>query len=621
MAKDTDRVVQYLKKNYPDDYAFCPEAHQHQKFFIDIEELQIFLPDIKIFKVIQPPGHYLITAPGSLFQGLNLGWSLAQSANFGTADWRRSWTKAKICHCIPRMWNTKIVMMEQRRNKFGEVEDERRENVETILNQRIQQFRGVLNMNLNSYHFAKCRANSFVVISPVGVHEKIERILANLAENSGSGKYVLTPSLEPAETNGTYSWRTYRSEFKTNSQELEAKRLQKKLKNNEGRVFLTQENSVRGDDFEEINFISYSSNEETSSYDGEMNRMILPEENTSPVNEMAIQELKDKLHPKRAGKKKARQQNLGEQDLQINTVMLCLNRLICNNPEYAFVLRDCLILPKYSKCEKEGPAKDNVNDVLRPELLKNVNSFEIAEICHRLRGTNLNMLVKVIGRYYNQRQQITLPSPQDTDIKNLVSIWCTPSSERIGFDFVLVDGSGVIRLSQRLEGDKKERAEYWEKYVKPFFPEGKEIVLICQDFENLRSIFGVENDTRLNSIFIRETGPMKNQVLTLLGHKEEFKTLDLSSKIFDPLNFLTRKKIGCTLNDLARFQRYYCYHPNIFSRDDLAYFQGFSPAIPQERHFLLCFEEQLETNFWALCLIDPQGQCVLSRTSEGKKSC
>lgn len=52
-----------------------------------------------MFKIIQYPGEYVITLPGTYHQGFNAGFNLAESVNFGSERWREFLPKFKTCDC------------------------------------------------------------------------------------------------------------------------------------------------------------------------------------------------------------------------------------------------------------------------------------------------------------------------------------------------------------------------------------------------------------------------------------------------------------------------------------------------------------------------------------------
>ena len=49
-AKDNDRIIQYLKKAYQEEYAYCEQAFRHKNFFLNLQKLQEYFPDLKIFQ-------------------------------------------------------------------------------------------------------------------------------------------------------------------------------------------------------------------------------------------------------------------------------------------------------------------------------------------------------------------------------------------------------------------------------------------------------------------------------------------------------------------------------------------------------------------------------------------
>jgi len=89
--------IQYLRRQFPDKYDRCGEAHRHKNFLIDPQELKRLFPDLKIFKAVQEPGCYIVAGPGVFHEGFNEGFNLAVPVNFGTSRWKASWQKKKVC--------------------------------------------------------------------------------------------------------------------------------------------------------------------------------------------------------------------------------------------------------------------------------------------------------------------------------------------------------------------------------------------------------------------------------------------------------------------------------------------------------------------------------------------
>lgn len=626
LPPDNNRIIQYLKKKYDTEYAKCPEAHQHKTFFLDLLELKRFFPQLKIFKVVQPVGHYLITGPEVFYQGFNLGFNLTQVSNFGTAAWKRSWRQAKDCLCLPSIWNTKNMLMNHRKERFGAFEDalQCRKKVEAILTKEMLPFRRILNLDLNSFHFAKLRANSFAVITSTKDFGMVESYLANLAERSEDNKFILVPTPDSPQSNGTYTWRLYRPELKLspqNSYKQAMEKLQKKFKNNQGKVYLfsKEEKPYKGEN--ELETPS-SLEEETQKrfHENEVEKLSYKRKSKKSIQNKNLKNGTKKPKSNRKNGESQKNQKMPaeesdndtdefakafqndddsddyyDEENNANPKMINLNRLVSNNKRYALVLPHCLIMPRYASAEKGQIAKQNKNDVLRPELFKNINSLELAEICHQLRGTNLRVLSKVTNHFHPKRP-IRIPSPPEENC-SIISVFFGPYSDQKEVDFVLVDGNGIVQFQTSIGTCPKERFGYWDKIVRSFVY-NKNSLLVCPDFREFQKLFCINEDT-LEPINKRQTTKVRGDLMNLLGYKEELSRVDFTK---------------CTLADFARFQRYYCMKPQLYSLGDLSYFQEFSRT-PKERDFLLCYAEQEGSEYWVLCLIDQFGHCVLMRNS------
>lgn len=49
--------------------------------------LKKYIPDLKIHKMVQNPGEFIVTAGGAYHSGFNWGFNIAEAVNFATMKW------------------------------------------------------------------------------------------------------------------------------------------------------------------------------------------------------------------------------------------------------------------------------------------------------------------------------------------------------------------------------------------------------------------------------------------------------------------------------------------------------------------------------------------------------
>ncbi|RZK47891.1 MAG: hypothetical protein EOO99_12015 [Pedobacter sp.] len=176
LEKDNDRIIQYMEKIFIEEFEKCKEAYRHKDFFIDPSHLKMIFPDLKIFRIIQQPGDYVITGPGVYHQGFNQGFNLAYAVNIGISIWLPLLQKVKPCLCLGQGWRLKI---EETKKIFT--------NAEEI----------IPSFDVTSQHFAKFRAPFFLLITYHSDILNIQRLIKFYAANTALGRPYLAVLDEP----------------------------------------------------------------------------------------------------------------------------------------------------------------------------------------------------------------------------------------------------------------------------------------------------------------------------------------------------------------------------------------------------------------------------------------
>ena len=87
------------KKYFPESFAKCDEHMRHKTTMINPYVLRKLYPEIRLNKVIQREGEFVITFPGSYHSGFNFGFNIAEAVNFGVDKWINMFTKCGVCQC------------------------------------------------------------------------------------------------------------------------------------------------------------------------------------------------------------------------------------------------------------------------------------------------------------------------------------------------------------------------------------------------------------------------------------------------------------------------------------------------------------------------------------------
>jgi jumonji domain-containing protein 2 len=77
----------------------CPEFLRHKELLISPTLLE--QNGIPFTRMMQKPGEFVVTYPGSYHSGFNCGYNCAESCNFATEAWVEIGEDAGVCECVP----------------------------------------------------------------------------------------------------------------------------------------------------------------------------------------------------------------------------------------------------------------------------------------------------------------------------------------------------------------------------------------------------------------------------------------------------------------------------------------------------------------------------------------
>jgi jumonji domain-containing protein 2 len=97
---ENHKLEEFAKKCFPDGFQRCREFMRHKSIMISPYILKKMIPDLKIHKMVQKPGEFLINFGGAYHCGFNWGFNIAEAVNFANPKWLDILTKANCCHCI-----------------------------------------------------------------------------------------------------------------------------------------------------------------------------------------------------------------------------------------------------------------------------------------------------------------------------------------------------------------------------------------------------------------------------------------------------------------------------------------------------------------------------------------
>jgi hypothetical protein len=94
------KLEDFMKMYFGEGFNKCKEFPRHKTIMIHPYLLKQKIPDLKIFKMIQYPGEFIITGGGAYHAGFNWGFNIAEAVNFATIRWLDMLPHAGVCHCV-----------------------------------------------------------------------------------------------------------------------------------------------------------------------------------------------------------------------------------------------------------------------------------------------------------------------------------------------------------------------------------------------------------------------------------------------------------------------------------------------------------------------------------------
>ena len=97
--EDRERFEILAQGMVPEMWRACPEFLRHKELLISPTLLE--QNGIPFTRVMQHPGEFVVTYPGSYHSGFNCGYNCAESCNFATEAWVEIGEDAGTCECVP----------------------------------------------------------------------------------------------------------------------------------------------------------------------------------------------------------------------------------------------------------------------------------------------------------------------------------------------------------------------------------------------------------------------------------------------------------------------------------------------------------------------------------------
>jgi len=83
-VSENKKLEDFARSQYPDGFNRCKEFIRHKTTMMDPYLLKRKIPDLKIHKIVQNPGEFVVTFPAAYHSGFNWGLNIAEAVNFAT---------------------------------------------------------------------------------------------------------------------------------------------------------------------------------------------------------------------------------------------------------------------------------------------------------------------------------------------------------------------------------------------------------------------------------------------------------------------------------------------------------------------------------------------------------
>lgn len=85
---------------FPEHYSSCKQFLRHKTTLINPYYLKRKYPELRISKIEQKEGEFILVFGGSYHCGFNFGFNIAEAINYATLDWLRQMPESKHCTCL-----------------------------------------------------------------------------------------------------------------------------------------------------------------------------------------------------------------------------------------------------------------------------------------------------------------------------------------------------------------------------------------------------------------------------------------------------------------------------------------------------------------------------------------
>ena len=120
--EDRERFEILAQGMVPEMWRACPEFLRHKELLISPTLLE--QNGIPFTRMIQHPGEFVVTYPGSYHSGFNTGFNCAESCNFATEAWVEYGECAGSCECVPDSVKLDMSIFEDEENGVCKLVDE-----------------------------------------------------------------------------------------------------------------------------------------------------------------------------------------------------------------------------------------------------------------------------------------------------------------------------------------------------------------------------------------------------------------------------------------------------------------------------------------------------------------